>query len=189
MAPHTPTLQRANALAWAVVLALGFAGLEAAPAGAVGIAGQTIDVEYVWPTLGSVYADLGMVIAGTTPQRLAFGSYFAVSVASTQIIVGQSGYSSTYSGSFNGEYIIDQSALNFPSYTVDAASVLGGGTPQMTVVGNTLEINFAGLTFGPGSQLVLDVGSTTAPEPGSLALLGMACAALALLHHGKPRRA
>jgi hypothetical protein len=42
----------------------------------------------------------------------------------------------------------------------------------MSIVGNTLEVNFAGLTFAPGSQLVLDVGPVAAvPEPSTWAMM------------------
>jgi hypothetical protein len=183
------TFRSATALATTALLAVSLTTIAGGAAKATGIEGQTIDVKYVWPTLGSIYADLGSVVAATIPQPLSFGSYFTVSVSSAQIVIGQSNYGGVYSGSFNGQYIVDESVLEFPSYTVDPSSVLGGGTPTMAVAGDTLEINFAGLTFGPGEQLVLDLGPVAAPEPGSLGMLAAGCGFLLLARRGRPRRA
>jgi hypothetical protein len=73
----------------------------------------------------------------------------------------------------------------FPAYVIDSSSVLTGGSPVVTIAGNTLEINFAGLTFQPGEQLALDFGAS-APEPATFGLLGVPLASLSLL---KRRRA
>jgi len=151
---------------------MGMAGLAQA-----GLIGNSVDTWYVWPYAGSFYSDLGTITVTAAPQTVTFQPYFNVTISGARIVVDTSQYGNTYSGTFNGQYLIDSSVGTFPSVAIDPSSVLTGGTPVITVVGDTLEINFAGLTFQPGEQLVLDV----APEPATFGLLGIAVAALALL--------
>ncbi len=164
-----------NKLMLTAGLCIGLAGVAHA-----GLIGNVIDVQYVWPSAGSVYADLGTITVTPTPQTVTFQPYFNVTISDTQIVVDGSNYGGTYSGSFNGEYLIDESVATFPAYAVDASSVLTGGSPTITTAGNTLEIDFHGLTFLPGEQLVLDVGPTGVPEPATLGLLGISVVSLGL---------
>jgi hypothetical protein len=160
----------------AVVLCAGFGGAARAD-----LIGDLVDIQYVWPSAGAIESDLGTITVTSTPQTLTFQPYFDVSASGSQIIVDDSDFfGGTYTGTFNGQYLIDESVTTFPTVAIDASSVLTGGTPDITIAGNTLEINFAGLTFGPGSELVLDVGSS-APEPATFGLLGVAVMSLAFL--------
>jgi hypothetical protein len=135
--------------------------------------GNSIDVQYVWPSVGSVYQDLGTITATAIPQTVTFQPYFNVTISDAMIVVDGSNYGGSYSGSFNGEYLTDLSVPAFPDYVLDPSSVLTGGIPSITIVGNVLEIDFHGLTFGPGEQLVLDFNPSAVPEPSTLALLGL----------------
>ena len=110
---------------------------------------------------------------------MTFQPYFNVVVSATSIVVNASNFTVTYSNSFNGEYVIDKSVTTFPNYTVDLSTYLPGGSPVITAVGNTLEINFAGRAFLPGSQLVLDIGATSAPEPATFGILAASMASIA----------
>ena len=159
-------------LTLSAALCLGLAGVAQA-----GFIGNSVDVQYVWPNPGSVYADLGTITVTSAPQTVTFQPYFDVTVSGSHIIVDASNYGGTYSGSFNGEYLIDNSVATFPAVLVDPSSILTGGAPDITIAGKTLEISFAGRVFGPGERLVLDV----VPEPATFGLLGIAVAALALL--------
>jgi hypothetical protein len=152
--------------------------------------GDTIDVQYVWPSVGSVYQDLGTITATNTLQTVTFQPYFNVEISGSTVVVNDSGYGSQYSGSFNGQYLIDNSVATFPSYALDPSSVLTGGTPNITIVGNTLEIDFHGLTFPPGSQLVLDFGNVSqTPLPAALPLFATGLGALGLLGWRRKRKA
>ena len=155
-------------------LSLGLAGVAQA-----GFIGNSVDTWYVWPSVGAFYQDLGTITVTAAPQTVTFQPYFNVTISATQIVVDTSNYGSTYSGSFNGQYLIDNSVATFPSVVIDPSSVLTGGAPDITIVGNTLEISFAGRTFLPGERLVLDVGSV--PEPATFGLLGIGAAGFALL--------
>jgi len=77
----------------------------------------------------------------------------------------------------------------FPSYVLDPSSVLPGGIPTITISGNTLEIDFHGLTFQPGSQLVLDFGPVSqTPLPAALPLFASGLGALGLLGWRRKRK-
>ena len=169
-------------LLWVSGVCMGLAGAAHAS-----MLGDSVDVEYVWPNLGSVYQDLGTITVAASLQTLTFQPYFDVSVSATQVIVSDSNYSGGYSSSFNGEYVIDGSVAAFPSYVIDSSSVLTGGTPMIEIAGNTLEINFAGLAFTPGEQLVLDIGAP-APEPATFSLFGLPFASVLLVKLRGARR-
>ena len=170
-----------NRLMLTAGLCIGLAGTAQA-----GLIGDVIDVQYVWPSAGAIYSDLGAITVTSTPQTVTFQPYFNVTISDTQIVVDGSNYGGTYSGSFNGEYLVDESVATFPAYIVDSSSVLTGGSPTITIAGNTLEIDFHGLAFQPGDQLVLDVGPTGVPEPATFGLLGISFASLALLRRRCP---
>jgi hypothetical protein len=155
-------------------------GLTGAARADVNLSGNTVVVDYVWPNVSSIYQTLGTILVTPSPQTVTFQPYFNVSVSGTQIIVDGSNYSGVYSGSFNGEFVVDNSVATFPSVSVDPSSVLTGGAPDIAIAGDTLEISFAGRTFLPGEQLVLDVGQAT-PEPSEFCLLGISLGALFLL--------
>jgi hypothetical protein len=154
------------------LLLMGLAGVAQA-----GFIGNSVDVQYHWPDVGTLNHDLGTITVTSAPQTLAFQPYFDVTVSGSRIIVDTSNYTGVYSMSFNGEYLIDNSVATFPGVVVDPSSVLTGGAPTITIDGNVLEIDFHGRQFLPGEQLVLDV----VPEPATFGLLGIAIAPLALL--------
>lgn len=160
-------------------------------AGHASLIGDVIDVQYVWPSAGSVYSDLGTINVTAAPQTKTFQPYFDVVISGSSIVIDASNYTGNYSGSFNGQYLIDQSVLTFPSYIIDPATVLPGGNPIITAVGNTLEIDFHGLTFGPGSQLVLDFGPVTpgVPEPSTWALMILGFAGIGLMTYRRKKAA
>jgi len=144
------------------------------------ILGTTIDVQNVWPSVDVVYQDLGTITVTSTPQTLTtFQPYFDVAISGTQIVLSDSNSYVIYGpppavGTFNGVYLVDES-IAFPDTVIDSSSVLTGGSPIITIAGNTLEIDFDGESFQPGEQLVLDVGPSPTPEPGSgtLMLIGV----------------
>jgi len=87
--------------------------------------GDLVDVEYVWPSLGSVYSDVGTITVTPTPQTVSFEGIFGVTISGSQIVVGGATFDSgTYTGTFNGQYLVDESVATFPDYTVDPSSVL-----------------------------------------------------------------
>jgi hypothetical protein len=159
-----------------------YVGLASVAHADLNLSGNVVDVDYVWPNISSIYADLGAISVTPTPQTVMFQPYFNVSVSDNQIIVDGSNFSTeAYTGSFNGEFVVDESVATFPAVSVDPFSVLTGGAPIITIDGNTLQINFAGQYFLPGEQLVLDVGQTAAPEPSVFGLIGISIAALFFL--------
>ena len=121
--------------------------------------GDSIDVVYVQNTQPN--EDIGTITVTNSPQSfLNFGGggpiLFSITISSTSIVVNDSSFAGTYCCSFNGLYFINETVSPFPSYVLDPSSVLTGGTPAISIVGNTLEVNWAGESFPPDSQLVLD---------------------------------
>ena len=145
--------------------------------------GNSIHVEYVWPSPGSVNSDLGTI---SVPGTVTFPGYFDVAISDSTVVISGLAYSGTYSGTFNGEYLIDNSVTTFPSFVLGPSTNLPGGYPTFTINGNTLEINFVGKTFTTGDKLVLDFAT---PLPSTWLMLLSGFVGLGFLaYRGKKNR-
>jgi hypothetical protein len=182
MASLTGFKTHARIGAIAVLLMLSSGGAQAS------LIGNTIDVQYRWPDIGTVNAELGTITAAPTFQSVTFQPYFNVSISGSQVVVNASGYYGVYSENFNGEFLTDQSVAVFPSYTVDASSLLPGGAPTITIAGNTLAIDFHGRTFAPGSQLVLDFATPGVPEPSTWAMIILGFFSVGFMAHRRKKK-
>jgi hypothetical protein len=147
---------------------------------AQGFLGQPVQVQYLYPTSGTVFENDG--IQTVTAGGVNFSSIGEINtlILPTQVI-------QTYTVSllsvftpaaFNGfEYSeVGGSPLPITGVTIDATSDLPGFVPgDITFDATDIFINEQSILFDSTNQLVLDVsfGSAPAtPEPGAIALLG-----------------
>jgi len=86
-------------------------------------------------------------------------------VTDGQVIVDFTGTSWFNGAGYNGFVI---TGLPISSVTVDSSSTFSGAVISFT--GNTLSVNFQGLSFNAGETLVLDINSAV-PEAGNLAMM------------------
>jgi len=142
--------------------------------------GDTIDARYMQSHDG-LNEEIATVTVTNSPLPTLpqltdpFSNLFTVTISSSQIVVNDPGYPTAYCcgpPGFNGIYFINETVALFPSYVVDPSTSLPGGSPVISIVGNTLEVNWGGEDFTTG-QLVLDF-QTPLPSTWTMMLIGLA---------------
>ena len=141
-----------------------------------GLIGDSIHGEHRFPSLGSLYTNLG------TRTIDADGEAFLPMSSSYQLFVNDSTITADFlrsatwtSTTFNGFVLTDLSETLFPSVTLNASSNLAGfDASDFWISGNSLFVNLQGLSFNSNSQLVFSVTApASVPEPLTLGLLGI----------------
>ncbi len=166
---------------WAVVAVLVIA-LTPNLAMAGSIAGDTVDIEYLYPTSSTLFglgttgvvtsSGLTLNVQGTTlwtvfPDHVDMNSIYPAGAA-------------FLSAAFNGVSVTDLTHPGaFTSASADPASTVVGVTnSNVSIQSGVLFINYQGLEAPFGSLARVDFSAATVPEPSTLLLLGSALAAL-----------
>jgi hypothetical protein len=154
-------------------LAAGIALLGQALPVEAGLLGSTVDVSVLFPDQATLFLDAGNKVVGDQIEYPvgSFSSYNAnlsVDITDTQIIVSLNGTDTLFSSAtFNGLAITDLSG-SFASALGDGSS--GFNPNNITIVGNTLFLNFQGIPTsqaGDISTIDIETAATTEPEPGT----------------------
>ena len=161
------------------VLTLAAMSFAAFPLGArADLAGASVNVEYAYPTTSQIFNDLGnfsVPTTGTVGGSVANTASFTLGadqLSVTSLVPGNYNFSTS---SFNGFEFTDLSGDPYISaVTVDPSSTFDSAV--ITYTGDSVYVNFSGLTVSQGETEVLDLTftppSTVTPEPSSVALLG-----------------
>jgi len=171
------------ALAASVMVAAAFIG-GAAPARASFI-GAEMTASYQYPTLGSIYGQ-----ASWTPPTFTVGggvetvgnvenvTSIAVNFASSSLSILLTtvlGNPTWGNSAFNGPVFTATGPLGIAGVSVNAATTMAGfDASRVTFTGNTLRIDWNGLSYTSGTAVALDFTfvPVAVPEPASFALLG-----------------
>jgi hypothetical protein len=145
--------------------------------------GDSIHAEYRFPTADQTYSNLGTATVGGSGATFDGMGYFDILVTGSKIVADYKSQATWSTASFNGFVLTDLTKL-FPSVSLNAATNLAGfDASRFYVNGNSIFVNWNGLSFNQNSQVVFDVQSTGVPEPLTLSLL-----AIGLLGIGATRR-
>jgi hypothetical protein len=111
-------------------------------------------------------------LAGLSFGDIEGQGIFTLTVSPTQItaLYGGGFDQSWTSSSFNGFSITDLTN-NLPVFTVSSSSLLGFSDANLSQSGNQLFVNWEGLSFTSGDEVVLSSDSA-APLPAALPLFG-----------------
>jgi hypothetical protein len=171
---------------------IGLLGLVIAPASAqAGLNGDLVDVSAYYPDTSTLYSDGGVTTVGPSVEY-PVGSFPAyqptasVDLTNDQIIISGS-FGQFLSGTFNGFAIKVLSGSVITSDITDASSTLD--PLSMTIVGNTLWVNFEGIPTSGTTTGVIDVGtSSTAPEASTWAMMLAGFVSLGFAGYRKARK-
>jgi hypothetical protein len=161
-----------------VALATMALGMDSAFAGNIG---DTVNVTYYFPDSASPYQDLGTQVISGAGNTFNFAGYFDVVVTDNQIFAQNFAFTSMWSpASFSG-FVVTDLTQNFTSpYTVDVGTTMSGLTnANIMSSGNSVSVNWQGLSFDQSTVVELTAGGAAVPEPATVALFGFGLIAVA----------
>lgn len=156
------------------VLALAAAG-AAAPASAALLDGKTLQMEYLYPDLSSVYVPAQDVTGGAPGVTIFIGSNFTVTLGDHTINARDDDFVGGYYNPtmFNGLHIWDayDTVADFTGVSLFHNQYPGFDMSRVTFDANNIFINFTGLNFAVNpSELEIGVAGG-APEAATWAMM------------------
>ena len=149
-------------------------GTLAMPAGAATLIGDSITAAYYFPNQASVYGGFGVsptatftVGAGIEATGTVDGSLQQTfDFAASSLTLTYNNVASWTATDFNGWGFTNNSKA-YDAIT----SVTGIDPARVTITGNTLFVNWQGLSYAAGNQIVVNFGAGAIPEPASWMML------------------
>ncbi len=151
----------------------------AAPAVAGPLDDATVHTQYQYPSEGSVYQDFGeTTVSGDTTLATGMGGVGGVDLHATGsnlTVTFNNGYDSGWNGTaFNGFVVFDDtnSAAAFTGVSINGITNMAGfDISRVTFDADHIFVNWAGLDFGQGTVVSLDLTGGAVPEPASWAMM------------------
>lgn len=176
-----------------VTLAAG-AGAIAVPARASLLAGQTVEVTYLFPNTGTIFT-APVDVVGPAGTLTNYANFMNISLSDTNILITTTRNAVQNNVAFDGLRFVDVNGNipNFTSVALDAATNYAGFTAsRITTSAHTIFVNVENLPGLNGQVISLDIGgSASVPEPDSRIWAGCALLLLlcSLVWKRRPRRA
>lgn len=153
------------------------------------LTGKTVSFQYAFPSISSAYgssANGNYVVGSGVEIQNGFCCGFEgkMDFSDTGFQALFQGTSSYTSSSFNGFRVSDVfgQIASFTSVTVGAATnMVGFDASRITFDNDNIWINWQGLAFNPNTVVAIELnGGNDVPEPGIIALIGLALAGVAV---------
>ncbi|HZZ31755.1 MAG TPA: PEPxxWA-CTERM sorting domain-containing protein [Phenylobacterium sp.] len=160
---------RNTLLAAATGLALAASG----SAHAQSLLGDTVDLTYFFPIIGSTIEDDGTQVVSPQASYLSFRTILTT-VNANSIVSGTTPQGPTFFGSadFSGVVITDLSHSNIIGVSIDAASnLVGFDLSRVSFTGDSVSLNFEGLATGANTRAIVDIQTAGVPEPTTWAMM------------------
>ncbi len=161
-------------------------GIAALPVYAGSLLGDTVHVNYLYPTDTSIYINFPNAVVTSSGASFNIFNHDLFTVLPTEItMVSLDGVNPFTPAAFNGFSVDDVTTPGkILSATIDPATNLAGFVQSdIFFMGTTLFVNFEGLTSLPTTYVQIDLTTSggTVPEPGSMGLLAAGLAGCAWL--------
>ena len=136
--------------------------------------GSTVNVDWFFPSLGTLFCSSGSAVVGTGVEYAAGCSGFSpisIDITDFQVIVTNNVTAGFAGGSFNGFVMTILSGPSILSASFNSGAL---GFTSLAFDATSVSFNFAGVSAGTaGRMAIFDIGTRSVPEPGTLALLGL----------------
>ena len=153
-----------------VIATLITVGAAAAPAHA-GLGGDSMTVEWDFPTLGTLYQG---PLSVTVPNVIFFNNGADIFTITDNQIIETFNFAGTAfytAASFNGYIFVDTTNSGITDVTVDTDTNVPGLTDaNVAFTANSITLNLQGLLID-GTQSIIKLNVTSTPEPATAALL------------------
>jgi len=142
---------------------------------ASGLIGDTMSFQYYYPDLSNPYGGSSngsfVVGSGVEVSNVADG-VATLDVQNNKIEIDFDSFASTFNSvSFNGFVLSSSTPGVFGAVTVDAATTDSSFSSSfLSNTGNSLSVNWEGMSFSGGEKIVLDIASPV-PEANTTAMM------------------
>ena len=150
-----------------------------------GLLGDSVDTQYIYPTAGTFYQDLGTLAVNPSATFNSFGQTDYTVTDSNITITDVNGTPVNFTpAAFNGVTFTDVTRNpGITGVTIDSSTNLAGfNSSLISFTGDEVSVNLQSLTMLPTSVVSLDLQFSSVPEPathigaGTAALVGLAYA-------------
>lgn len=159
-----------------------------AQASSNGLAGDKVEAVYYNQSTTEPLRQFGEVVqnvvsdTGTSFAGVAFGAVH-LTISDSQIVFNNFWTSDSFTyGSFSG-FLVKDLSKSFASASFNSATTMAGlAQSNIKLDGNSLWLDWAGKSFTPGTQVILDVKTVSpVPEPDAYAMMLAGVAFVGLL--------
>ena len=148
--------------------------------------GSTVNVDWFFPNLATLLCSNGSAVVGAGveyPAGCTGFSAISIDITDLQVIVTNNSTFAFSAGAFNGFVMTILSGPSILSASFNSGAL---GFTSLAFDATSVSFNFASVAGGTvGRMAIFDIGTSSVPEPGTLALLGLGLFGMGLARRKK----